>query len=55
MKKNWSPTQESLERLLEWIDSNREEAAHKYETIRGRLIKYFVCNGCGDEDEVLAG
>lgn len=54
MKKNWSPTQESLERLLEWIDSNREEAARKYEAIRVRLIKYFACNGCGDEDEVLA-
>lgn len=54
MKKNWSPTQESLERLLEWLDSNREAAAHRYETIRVRLIKYFACNGCGDEDEFLA-
>lgn len=54
MKKNWSPTHESFARLLEWLDANPEEAAHKYETIRVRLIKYFACNGCGDEDEFLA-
>ena len=54
MKKHWSPTQESLERLLDWLDPNREEAAGKYEIIRFRLIKYFACNGCGDDDDVLA-
>jgi DNA-directed RNA polymerase specialized sigma subunit, sigma24 homolog len=54
MKKTWSLTQESFEKLLAWLDSNREEAATKYENTRHRLIKYFVCNGCGDQDEVLA-
>jgi DNA-directed RNA polymerase specialized sigma24 family protein len=53
MRKTWSLTQESFEKLLTWLDSNREEAAAKYESIRYRLIKYFVCNGCGDQDEVL--
>lgn len=54
MKKTWSLTQESFEKLLTWLDSNREEAAAKYETVRVRLVKYFVCNGCGDQDEDLA-
>lgn len=54
MKKTWSLTQESFERLLTWLDSNREEAAVKYESIRFRLIKYFTCNGCGDHAEELA-
>lgn len=54
MKKTWSLSQESFEKLLTWLDSNREEAAVKYENIRLRLIKYFVCNGCGDQAEDLA-
>jgi DNA-directed RNA polymerase specialized sigma24 family protein len=54
MKKTWSLTQESFEKLLTWLDSNREEAAAKYESTRLRLIKYFTCNGCGDQAEDLA-
>lgn len=54
MRESWSPTQESLEKLLEWLNSNREDGADKYERIRLRLIKYFTCNGCGDDDEHLA-
>src|SRR5262249_24900925 len=54
MKRNWSPTQESFEKLLAWLDPNREEAAFKYEYIRPRLIKFFVCNHCGDDSEFLA-
>jgi DNA-directed RNA polymerase specialized sigma24 family protein len=54
MKPSWSPTTESFEKLLTWLSSNRDEGAEKYESIRLRLIKYFVCNGCGDDDESLA-
>jgi hypothetical protein len=54
MKRNWSPTQESLEKLLAWLDPNREDAAFKYEYVRLRLIKFFACNGCGDDDDNLA-
>jgi len=54
MKTTWSLTKESFEKLLTWLDSNREEAATKYESARLRLIKYFICNGCGDRDEELA-
>lgn len=54
MKQPWSPTPESFEKLLIWLNSNREESAEKYERIRLRLIKYFACNQCGDADEYLA-
>jgi len=47
-------TPESFEKLLTWLDSNREEAAVKYENVRLRLITYFTCNGCGDQAEDLA-
>lgn len=54
MKPTWSLTQEAFEKLLTWLDSNHEEAAAKYERIRLRLIKYFICNGCGDHADDLA-
>jgi DNA-directed RNA polymerase specialized sigma24 family protein len=53
MKTTWSLTPESFEKLLTWLDSNHEEAAATYESIRLRLIKYFTCNGCGDQAEDL--
>ena len=53
MKTTWSLTQGSFETLLTWLDSNREEAAAKYESVRLRLVKYFTCNGCGDQAEDL--
>ena len=53
MKTTWALTEESFEKLLTWLDSNRGEAAAKYESIRLRLIKYFTCNGCGDQAEDL--
>ena len=41
MPKNWVMSQETFEALLDWLDSDRERAAIKYEEIRGKLIKYF--------------
>jgi hypothetical protein len=43
MKKEWVLTKESFEALLAWLDANPEAAAIKYEQIRTRLIKIFVC------------
>ena len=37
----WSLTQESFDRLLLWLDPDREQAGRKYESIRLRLIKVF--------------
>ena len=54
MKTDWSPTPESLDRLLLWLESDRDKAAQKYEKVRLRLIKFFSCDGCGDADEYLA-
>ena len=54
MKQSWSPTPESFEKLLTWLSANRENGAERYEKVRLRLIKYFACNGCGDDDENLA-
>src|SRR5262245_20706480 len=38
--------QEQFEQLLNWLDPYCDKAGLKYESIRKRLIKIFVCNGC---------
>ncbi len=45
-------TQESFDALLAWLDPNRDEAGRKYEDIRLRLIKLFVCRGCFDPENL---
>src|ERR1051326_3930501 len=44
--------QHDFERFLAWLDSDRDEAARKYEEIRRRLIKMFESRGCTDGDEM---
>ena len=53
MKKEWVLTQDAFDRLLDWLDPEREPAGKKYEAIRMRLIKIFTCRGCL-EAELLA-
>src|SRR5262245_4900538 len=52
MKKEWDTTQEAFERLLSWLDSDRDEAGRKYESIRQRLIRIFTCRGCGEAEDL---
>ena len=53
MRKNWVMSQETFEALLDWLDSDREQAAIKYEEIRAKLIKFFSAN-CQSDAEALA-
>jgi hypothetical protein len=53
MKENWSPSQQSFERLLAWLHPDAQEAAQRYEKIRLRLVLFFTSNGCGEADEHL--
>jgi len=46
-------TQDGFALLLKWLDTNRDEAARKYELIRARLIRVFIGRGCY-EPELLA-
>jgi RNA polymerase sigma factor (sigma-70 family) len=41
---------EDFERLLAWLDTDREQAGEKYEHIHQALIKIFVWNGCIDAE-----
>ena len=53
MNKEWVLTQEAFDKLLTWLDPDREQAGKKYEEVRLRLIKIFTCRGC-TEAEALA-
>jgi len=46
------PSKEAFEKLLRWLDSNRDKAGEKYEKIRHRLIRIFTCRGCGDVEDL---
>lgn len=42
----WKLTQESFDRMLLALDSDRESAAEKYLTIRSNLTRFFEWRGC---------
>ena len=50
MKNEWVVTQQAFDRLLNWLDADRDNAGSKYERIRLRLIKIFTCRGCSEAD-----
>lgn len=52
MKKKWELSQEAFDALLLWLDSDRDEAALKYEKIRGGLIKIFTGRACVEPEDL---
>ncbi len=51
IKKDWMPTPEAFDKLLGWLDSDREIAGQKYEKIRQKLVKLFKWRNCTPEEE----
>ncbi|HEX5732523.1 MAG TPA: hypothetical protein VF131_06785 [Blastocatellia bacterium] len=45
-------TEELFERLLLWLDADRERAGQRYEEIRVQLIKIFTSRGCLISEEL---
>ncbi|HEX6715779.1 MAG TPA: hypothetical protein VF088_01635 [Pyrinomonadaceae bacterium] len=52
MRRHSDTTQEDFDRLLAWLDEDRDEAGKKYEKIRTRLIKIFACRGCCEPEDL---
>ena len=44
--------QDEFDRLLGWLDPDRERAGHLYERIRWRLIAILASRGCGQAEEL---
>jgi len=53
MKRERDPTPDEFEKLLLWLDSDRDEAGQKLKLIHTRLTRIFVSRGCV-EAEMLA-
>ena len=52
MKHDWILSQEAFDDLLDWLDSDREQAGIKYEDIRRRLIKIFTGRACVEAEDL---
>ena len=49
----WTLDRPAFDRLLTFLDPDRQAAADKYEDIRRRLLKLFVWRGCSAPDEYV--
>jgi DNA-directed RNA polymerase specialized sigma24 family protein len=52
MRKNREINPEAFEKMLLWLDEDRDAAGNKYEAIRRRLIKIFDYRGCLNSEEL---
>jgi DNA-directed RNA polymerase specialized sigma24 family protein len=52
MRKNREINPEAFEKMLLWLDENRDVAGSKYEAIRLRLIKIFNYRQCSNSEEL---
>lgn len=52
MKQVWELNPQSFEKMLDWLDKDREIAGQKYEAIRLRLIKVLNYRGCLDGESL---
>jgi DNA-directed RNA polymerase specialized sigma24 family protein len=52
MNKEQRLTQESFDRLLGWLDDDRERAGERYESIRRRLVAIFASRGCREAEDL---
>jgi DNA-directed RNA polymerase specialized sigma24 family protein len=44
------PSLEAFEKMLAWLDSDREQAGKKYQKIHSRLMIIFAAHGCSDPE-----
>lgn len=53
MKKVWELAPPAFEKMLDWLDDDRDIAGQKYETIRLRLIRVLNYRGCLDSEALV--
>jgi len=53
MPRRKPPDEEAFDKLLLWLDPDREKAAKKYQTIQFRLIRIFAARGCSDPEDLV--
>jgi hypothetical protein len=50
-EKDFALTQEALDRLLGYLNADREIAGDQFELIRTKLITFFECRGCPNPED----
>lgn len=48
-----SLTAEAFGKFLRWFSENDEQAVREYQSVRVKLVRYFVHKGCADPDELF--
>jgi DNA-directed RNA polymerase specialized sigma24 family protein len=51
-RRNWDLSADAFDRLLAFLDADRERAAEAYEQIRRRLLKFFEWRGSANPEEL---
>ena len=52
MSKRKPPSHEAFEKLLAWLDPDREKAVEKYQKIHLRLVRIFAAKGCAEAEDL---
>jgi hypothetical protein len=52
MKKREPPSEEAFEKLLSWLDPDREVAGAKYARIHLRIVRIYSARGCWEADYI---
>ena len=52
MSKREPPSQEAFEKLLAWLDPDRDKAVEKYQRIYLRLVRVFATRGRADAEDL---
>ena len=50
MHKDWEPTEEDFNKLLAWLNADREAAGQQYSLIQLRLVRFFATRHCVDAE-----
>lgn len=52
MHRDWKLTEEDFNKLLSWLDADREAAGQNYSLIQLRLVRFFATRGCVDAEDL---
>jgi DNA-directed RNA polymerase specialized sigma24 family protein len=52
MAPEYTPSAASFAKLLQWLGPNRDQSAARYEEIRRKIIRFFICRGCSDCEDL---
>ncbi|HEX3252176.1 MAG TPA: hypothetical protein VIK76_18350 [Pyrinomonadaceae bacterium] len=52
MSKRQPPSQEAFDKLLAWLDPDRDKAAEKYQRIHLRIVRILSAKGCAEAEDL---